>query len=119
MTSVERVIEYSEMDSETLNNGKTKPPEYWPSTGEIDYENVSFSYDKDNLSLVLNDLSFCIKAGEKVGIVGRTGAGKSSIFQALLRMSEPNGVIRIDGIDSKQLSLKDLRSRLSIIPVKN
>lgn len=119
MTSVERVIEYTELPSESLNECKKPPPDNWPSAGEIIYENVSFSYDKaNNLPMVLNDLSFRIDAGEKVGIVGRTGAGKSSIFQTILRLAEVDGVIRIDGIDVKELSLKDVRSRLSIIPVK-
>lgn len=116
MTAVERVIEYTELPSEPLNEGKKKPPSNWPSAGEIVYDNVSFSYDK-NLPTVLNDLSFHILPGEKIGIVGRTGAGKSSIIQTLFRMAEPNGTILIDGIDIKEISLKDLRSSLSIIPV--
>lgn len=116
MTAVERVIEYTELPSEPLNEGSKKPPRGWPSSGEIAYEDVSFRYDK-NLPLVLNDLSFRIQPGEKIGIVGRTGAGKSSIIQTLFRMAQPHGTILIDDVDIKELSLKDLRSNLSIIPV--
>lgn len=117
MTAVERVLEYTELPSEPLNEGNKKPPGDWPSAGEILYEDVSFRYDK-NLPLVLNDLTFRIQPGEKIGIVGRTGAGKSSIIQTLFRMAQPHGSILIDGIDIKELSLKDLRSNLSIIPVR-
>ena len=117
MTSVERVMEYSNLQSEPLNQGRKKPPADWPSNGEIIYDDVSFSYDK-SLSPVLNQLAFRIAPGEKIGIVGRTGAGKSSIIQSLFRMAEPTGTILIDGIDVKELSLRDLRSKLSIIPVK-
>jgi ATP-binding cassette subfamily C (CFTR/MRP) protein 1 len=72
MTAVERVMEYTDLPSEPLNDGKKKPPREWPSDGEITYQNVSFSYDK-GLPTVLNNLSFKIHPGEKIGIVGRTG----------------------------------------------
>ena len=116
MTSVERILEYTELDKEPLDNGRIKAEKEWPEKGEIKFENVSFSYAK-NLPAVLKDLSFEIKAGEKVGIVGRTGAGKSSIIQTLFRIAEPNGTVLIDNVDIKQLSLHELRSALSIIPV--
>jgi ABC-type multidrug transport system fused ATPase/permease subunit len=117
MTAVERVLEYTDLKREPLNEGTRKPPPDWPSTGEIIFQNVSYSYDA-NLPTVLNDLKFKIYTGEKIGIVGRTGAGKSSIIQTLFRMAEPYGNIIIDGINIKELSLHDLRSKLSIIPVK-
>lgn len=116
MTSVERILEYTALDSEPLTTGKTKPYENWPENGNIKFENVCFSYAK-NLPYVLNDLSFEIKSQEKIGVVGRTGAGKSSIIQALFRMAEPVGSIIIDGINIKDISLHDLRKKLSIIPV--
>ena len=117
MTAVERVLEYTDLPMEPLNEGKRRPPDdNWPSTGEIVYEDVYFRYDK-SLPPVLNELSFRIYPGEKVGIVGRTGAGKSSIIQSLFRMAEPDGTILIDDVETKDLSLKDLRSKLSIIPV--
>ncbi|CAF0703150.1 unnamed protein product [Brachionus calyciflorus] len=115
MTSVERVFEYTALDIESLETGKTKPPKDWPSSGEIKFENVSFRYDK-NLSAVLSDLNLIINSSEKIGIVGRTGAGKSSIIQTLFRIAEPEGSISIDGVNIKDLSLHDLRCKLSIIP---
>lgn len=116
MTSVERVLEYSELETESLEKGNTKAPKEWPSNGEICFDNVSFRYDK-NLNYVLNNINIKINAGEKIGIVGRTGAGKSSIIQTLFRMAEPDGSLYIDNVNIKELSLHDLRSKLSIIPV--
>jgi ATP-binding cassette subfamily C (CFTR/MRP) protein 4 len=118
MTAVERVLEYTVLPSEPLETGSKKPDQDWPRTGEIVFENVSYSYDKD-LPAVLKDLSFRINSGEKIGIVGRTGAGKSSIVQTLFRMAEPNGSILIDGVNIKDLSLHDLRFKISIIPVRS
>jgi ABC-type multidrug transport system fused ATPase/permease subunit len=96
--------------------GRKKLDKKWPQRGEITFNNVSLSYDK-NLPDVLRGISVNIKSGEKVGIVGRTGAGKSSFFQILFRMYEPKGVILIDGVDIRTLKLTDLRSKLTIIPV--
>nr|UOU03342.1 ATP-binding cassette subfamily C4-4-1 [Brachionus rubens] len=115
MTAVERVLEYSDLETEPLEIGHRKPPSDWPSKGEIKFEDVSFRYDK-NLSYVLNNINIKIKSGEKIGIVGRTGAGKSSIIQTLFRMAEPDGSLIIDDLNIKELSLHDLRSKLSIIP---
>ena len=136
MTSVERILEYTNLDQEPLDIGKEKPPKSWPQSGHIRFENVSFRYAK-NMPFVLNDLSFEIKPNEKIGVVGkrfelnlnlkrwqrlscfsgRTGAGKSSIIQALFRMSEPDGSVLIDGFNIKDMSLHELREKLSIIPV--
>jgi ATP-binding cassette subfamily C (CFTR/MRP) protein 4 len=116
MTAVERVLEYTVLPSEPLENGPRKPDTDWPRAGEIIFDKVTYSYDKD-LPPVLKDLSFRIGSGEKIGIVGRTGAGKSSIVQTLFRMAEPNGAILVDGLNIKELSLHDLRSKISIIPV--
>ncbi len=118
MTSVERILEYTNIESEPIETGKMKPLAEWPQAGHIKFENLSFSYAKD-LPQVLNNLSFEIQPREKIGVVGRTGAGKSSIIQALFRMAEPSGSIFIDNINIKDLSLHDLRKKLSIIPVKN
>ena len=117
MTSVERVVEYCSIEKEKLDSTGFKLEQNWPQHGQIKFENVSFSY-AENLPDVLKNLSFEIKSGEKVGIIGRTGAGKSSIIQALYRMAEPKGDIIIDGVNIKKLGLHDLRKRLSIIPVK-
>ena len=123
MTSVERILEYVDLPNENNRLNKDykkkaiKPSEDWPQNGEIVFDNVSYSYSKEeNLPNVLSNLSFKINKGEKIGIVGRTGAGKSSIIQTLFRMSEPDGSILIDNINIKELNLSDLRSRISIIP---
>jgi ATP-binding cassette subfamily C (CFTR/MRP) protein 4 len=116
MTSIERIMEYTNLKSEPLDMGKIKPPSNWPNKGHISFQNVSLSYDK-NLPNVLKNVSANIDPSEKIGIVGRTGAGKSSFFQTIFRMYEPTGNILIDGINIKDLSLKDLRTKLTIIPV--
>jgi ATP-binding cassette subfamily C (CFTR/MRP) protein 4 len=115
MTSIERIIEYINIPSEPLDTGLDNVDKTWPANGAISLKNVSLSYDT-NLPTVLKNISFTIKPGEKVGIVGRTGAGKSSLFQILFRMYEPTGQIQIDGLDISQLKLTDLRSRLTCIP---
>jgi ATP-binding cassette subfamily C (CFTR/MRP) protein 1 len=114
--SVERMKEYIELPQEApLQIAGIKPPSNWPS-GAIEFKNYSTRY-REGLDLVLKGLSFSIKAKEKVGIVGRTGAGKSSLTLALFRLIEPSGgTIVLDGIDVKILGLHDLRSRLTIIP---
>ena len=116
MTAVERILEYTVLTSEKLEIGDRKVDDNWPQNGKIIFENVSFRYEYD-LPDVLKELSFTINPGEKIGIVGRTGAGKSSIIQTLFRMAEPNGNIYIDNINIKEISLHDLRKKLSIIPV--
>ncbi|KAI8906011.1 P-loop containing nucleoside triphosphate hydrolase protein [Gorgonomyces haynaldii] len=88
----------------------------WPQRGKIEAQNLSMRYRPD-LPLVLNNLSFLIQSGEKVGIVGRTGAGKSTILQSLLRLFEAEqGFLKIDDIDIKQVSLQKLRSSIAVIP---
>ena len=99
-----------------MHVGRQKPEKDWPNKGQIEFRNVSLSYDK-NLPNVLKNLTLKINPAEKIGIVGRTGAGKSSFFQTIFRMYEPVGNIIIDGIDIKDLSLFDLRNKLTIIPV--
>ena len=80
-------------------------PDEWPLKGLVEFDDVQLRY-RDNLPLVLRNLSFTIKAGEKVGIIGRTGAGKSSIAQALFRAVElAGGSIKVDGVDLKTVGL--------------
>lgn len=76
---------------------------------------MSFQYSPQ-LPLVLNNLSFTIEPCEKIGVVGRTGAGKSSLISVLYRLAEPHGLITIDGVDTKTIGLHDLRKKISIIP---
>ncbi|KZT73648.1 ABC protein [Daedalea quercina L-15889] len=120
MSSVERVVEYSRADrieQEAPHEIKDhKPPEEWPSRGAIEFNDVVMRY-RPGLPFVLKGLSLSIRGGEKIGVVGRTGAGKSSLMLALFRIVElSSGSICIDGIDISTIGLKDLRSKLSIIP---
>ena len=95
---------------------ETQPKEDWPTNGCILFNKYSTRY-REGLELVLKQMSFEIKAGHRVGVVGRTGAGKSSLTLALFRLIESaHGSIHIDGVDISQLGLYDLRSRLTIIP---
>jgi ATP-binding cassette, subfamily C (CFTR/MRP), member 4 len=113
MISFERIKEYCEIDVESLNS--TNDRTNWPNKGEIRFENVSLSYN--STSKVLKNVSFIINDGEKIGIVGRTGAGKSSLIQAIFRIVETEGNIFIDNQNIKQIDLNKLRKSLSIIPV--
>ena len=94
----------------------TPLPLNWPSKGNIQFQNVSLRYSKAT-SLVLKNIDFNIMAKSKVGIVGRTGAGKSSLITALLRLTElDEGNILIDGLDISKVSLANLRSAIAVIP---
>uniref|UniRef100_H3A152 ABC transporter domain-containing protein n=2 Tax=Latimeria chalumnae TaxID=7897 RepID=H3A152_LATCH len=115
MTSVERVTEYSELQSEAPLESDKPPPKDWPNQGVIVFENVNFAYSGYG-PLVLKNLNACIRSKEKVGIMGRTGAGKSSIIATLFRLAEPEGKIMIDGVLTSELGLHDLRKKISIIP---
>ncbi|CAG2117983.1 unnamed protein product, partial [Medioppia subpectinata] len=117
MTSVERIIEYSRLPQEAVltAHDNHKPPPDWPSKGRIELNHMYLFYEGSDKP-VLKNLNCVVKSGEKVGIVGRTGAGKSSIISALFRMVEPKGEIVIDGINTGSIGLHDLRRVLSIIP---
>lgn len=118
MNSVERLHEYAfHLPQEAAYiNPETAPPAEWPPSGYILFNNACLRY-RPGLPRVLNDLNLSIYPGEKVGICGRTGAGKSSIMTALYRLTElEQGSITIDGLDIANMGLYDLRSRLSIIP---
>jgi len=116
MNSVERIKEYEDLPQEppTINPNNRPPPD-WPSKGEIKFKEYSLAYRKGEN--VLKGLDITVNPKEKIGIVGRTGAGKSSMMIALFRMVDPSeGTIEIDGIDITTIGLDDLRSKLSIIP---
>uniref|UniRef100_A0A8C4HKW0 Cystic fibrosis transmembrane conductance regulator n=1 Tax=Dicentrarchus labrax TaxID=13489 RepID=A0A8C4HKW0_DICLA len=115
MTSVERVVEYTELESEAPWETQKRPPPDWPSKGLVTFDRVSFSYSDDG-PLVLKNLKAMFRPKEKVGIVGRTGAGKSSLVSALFRLAEPQGKIYIDGVLTSEIGLHDLRQKMSIIP---
>ncbi|NWU91498.1 MRP3 protein, partial [Upupa epops] len=117
IVAVERIKEYSETETEApwIIEGKS-PPEDWPSKGELEFVNYSVRYRK-GLDLVLKGLNLQVQGGEKIGIVGRTGAGKSSMTLCLFRILEAaKGEIKIDGVKISEIGLHDLRSRLTIIP---
>uniref|UniRef100_A0A8C1NZH6 ATP-binding cassette, sub-family C (CFTR/MRP), member 12 n=1 Tax=Cyprinus carpio TaxID=7962 RepID=A0A8C1NZH6_CYPCA len=117
-TSVERLLEYiTNCVSEGPRSVKdANTSSGWPQEGTITFQKYSMRY-RDNTPIVLNNLHINIKPGEKVGIVGRTGSGKSSLGVALFRLAEPaEGTIFIDDVDICKLGLRDLRSRLSVIP---
>uniref|UniRef100_A0A8D3BRA9 Multidrug resistance-associated protein 4 n=1 Tax=Scophthalmus maximus TaxID=52904 RepID=A0A8D3BRA9_SCOMX len=115
MTSVERVVEYAELESEAPWETDKQPPQDWPKNGSITFDRVNFSYSASE-PLVLKNLSVVFTSREKVGIVGRTGAGKSSLISALFRLAEPEGRIIIDDFLTSSLGLHTLRQRMSIIP---
>ncbi|KAI9188154.1 Transporter of the ATP-binding cassette (ABC) [Blastocladiella emersonii ATCC 22665] len=116
MNAVERVFDMSRIPSEAALVTSTRPPANWPARGEIVADNVCLQYPGSE-RLVLDHVSFTVPAGSRVGIVGRTGAGKSSLTLALFRIVELlRGRITIDGVDTSRLGLADLRSRLTIIP---
>ena len=121
MVSVERITEYAALESEeatgAATRGGAKPvrPD-WPSAGAIQFRNTQMRY-RPGLPLVLRGVSFDVRAGEKVGICGRTGSGKSTLIVALWRLVEPcGGSITLDGVDVQNITLKDLRSRVTCIP---
>ncbi|KAF7312081.1 ABC protein [Mycena indigotica] len=120
MNSVERVAHYSRKDlipqeASYESDQEHKPSPEWPSHGAIQFKNVEMSY-RQGLPKVLHGISMNIHAGEKIGVVGRTGAGKSSLALTLLRIVEFEGQILVDDVDISKIGLKDLRANISIIP---
>ncbi|KAF2669154.1 multidrug resistance-associated protein 1 [Microthyrium microscopicum] len=117
IVSVERVLEYASLPPEAPEIiSKKRPPISWPAHGAVEFHNYSTRY-RPELDLVLKDISLSFKPREKIGVVGRTGAGKSSLTLALFRIIEAaEGNISIDDLDTSKIGLRDLRSRLAIIP---
>ncbi|GAA5904673.1 uncharacterized protein JCM6883_003864 [Sporobolomyces salmoneus] len=115
MVAVERIREYSLIKQEAPEIIEPRPPAHWPQ-GEIVVKNLHIRYAPE-LPDVLDDLSFTIKKGERVGLVGATGCGKSTLASSFFRFVEASsGSISIDGIDISKIGLLDLRSRLTIVP---
>jgi ATP-binding cassette subfamily C (CFTR/MRP) protein 4 len=117
MVSVERILDYTEAPQEApLSTPFDENHPTWPETPSISFGNLSVRY-RPNLPNALTDVSFDVSPGMKVGIVGRTGSGKSTICQALFRLLEAQeGSIRIDDVDISRLGLHKLRTSMSVIP---
>ncbi|XP_077574200.1 ATP-binding cassette sub-family C member 10 isoform X1 [Stigmatopora nigra] len=116
LVSVERAQEYSSHLPEEPQEQNPELAPAWPQHGSVEFRNVVLAYG-EGLPNALDGVNFTVRAGEKVGIVGRTGSGKSSLFAALFRMAEVSGgEILVDGMDVSGVGLAQLRSRLAIIP---
>ncbi|KAJ7086329.1 ABC protein [Mycena belliarum] len=120
MNSVERVVHYARGDvvpreAAHESTPEHKPPAQWPARGAVEFKDVTMAY-RPGLPNVLHGISLNIRAGEKIGVVGRTGAGKSSLTLCLLRIVEYQGQIIVDNVDIGKIGLTDLRSNIAIIP---
>ena len=108
MTSVERVMTYTNLDSEPGYKVERLPPEHWPRQGNVTFKGVSMKYYPGRPQ-VLKDINIEIKGGTKIGVAGRTGAGKSSFVAALLRMPDAGGDVIIDNVRIKEINLQEAR----------
>lgn len=114
MNAAERIYEYSNLNIESQDGNEV--PASWPSEGKLVVQDLVVGYSSD-LPAVLHGVSFSVEKNQRLGVVGRTGAGKSSLTLAIFRFLEArSGSITIDGIDISNIKLLDLRSRLAIIP---
>ncbi|KAI0344119.1 multidrug resistance-associated ABC transporter [Trametopsis cervina] len=113
--SLERIQQYMVIEQEPKSTDAGVPPAYWPASGELVVENLSAKYSQDGPK-VLHDISFKVGSGERVGIVGRTGSGKSSLTLALLRCIITEGTVTYDGLITDNVNLDALRSNITIIP---
>ncbi|KAJ6555073.1 hypothetical protein DFH09DRAFT_1318263 [Mycena vulgaris] len=113
--SLERIQGYINIEHEKSATETGKPPAYWPASGELRVNHLSAKYSQDGPE-ILHDISFHIKSGERVGIVGRTGSGKSSLTLSILRCIPTEGSVVYDGVETSELNLDALRSSITIIP---
>lgn len=114
MTAVESIMDYSKMKEEV----SVVPPSEnnsWPNYGIVTLEGVSVTYPDTGVK-ALRNIFCCFRAYEKVGVVGRSGAGKHSLVNAILRLYEPHGIVRIDGVDTATVNLTELRDKIAVIP---
>ena len=114
MTSVERVMTYTKLDSEPGYNVNRLPPEHWPHKGSITFQDVTLTYYPGGPQ-VLKKINLDIKGATKIGVAGRTGAGKSSFVAALMRMPDADGDILVDDIPIKQINLQEARRCISVL----
>ncbi|GMP42463.1 hypothetical protein CsSME_00012207 [Camellia sinensis var. sinensis] len=117
MISVERILQYSNIPSEAPSViEECRPPNNWPENGTICFTNLQIRY-AEHLPSILKNITCTFPGRKKVGVVGRTGSGKSTLIQAIFRIVEPSmGSIIIDDVNISKIGLHDLRSKLSIIP---
>ncbi|KAJ3786105.1 hypothetical protein GGU10DRAFT_291027 [Lentinula aff. detonsa] len=113
--SLERINAYIEIEQEAKPTKEGVPPAYWPSGGDLRVENLSARYSPDGPQ-VLQGVNFHVKSGERIGVVGRTGSGKSSLMLSLLRCIYTDGEVYLDGIATSSINLDDLRTKITIIP---
>ncbi|KAJ7657296.1 hypothetical protein DFH06DRAFT_1269382 [Mycena polygramma] len=113
--ALERIHGYIHIEHEKAATNAGRPPAYWPASGDLRVEGLSARYSEDGPE-VLHNISFHIKSGERVGIVGRTGSGKSSLTLSLLRCIPTEGSVVYDGLETSELNLDALRSSITIIP---
>ncbi|RDX45542.1 P-loop containing nucleoside triphosphate hydrolase protein [Lentinus brumalis] len=115
VASLERIEQYLLIEQEPKPTPEGVPPAYWPASGKLEVDSLSARYSADGPK-VLHEVSFEVGSGERVGIVGRTGSGKSSLTLALLRCILTDGNVRYDGLPTEKLNLDALRSNVTIIP---
>ncbi|XP_014219727.1 multidrug resistance-associated protein 4-like [Copidosoma floridanum] len=117
MTSVERIFQFTDLEQEGPFESEPgqRPPKEWPSEGRVEFKSLYLRYS-DEGEPSLKNLNVLVTPGMKVGVVGRTGAGKSSLISALFRLAKIDGSLLIDGVDVKKIGLTDLRGKISIIP---
>ena len=112
---MERIQDYVDIEQEPEATPGGVPPAYWPASGEVVVEGLSAKYGPDSPE-VLHNLNFRIVSGERVGVVGRTGSGKSSLTLALLRCILTEGTVYFDRIPTNKINLEALRTNITIIP---
>jgi ABC-type multidrug transport system fused ATPase/permease subunit len=114
MTSVERVITYTKLPAEPGYDRPKSTPKDWPDNGSLSIRNMSLKYSDDG-PLVLKNVTIDVEGNQKVGIVGRTGAGKSSLVAALFRMPDPIGKVFIDDVDLGTIDIQSARRAMAVI----
>ena len=114
MTSVERVMTYTKLDSEPGYKVQGLPPDQWPHEGNISFHNVSLTYYPGGPQ-VLKNVNLNIKGGSKIAVAGRTGAGKSSFVAALMRIPDADGDIVVDDTPIKHINLQEARRCISVL----
>lgn len=113
--SVERILEYSQLEPEKQPEVPQNVAADWPSQGKIEFRNVFYRY-ADDQEPILRGLTFSVRPREKISVVGRTGAGKSSLISSMFRLAVVDGDIIIDNVNTSSVHLNVLRSKISIIP---